>query len=283
MGLGQGENYLLDILAKARHRRILPPLFYLHPPHGNGDCSGGCFMFKESIKRMRFDEYSDGVIWGCILALSATALVAQLALLDRRSRIQVEHADTSRYIAELHHDAWMGGVIDAIDWTHDPSEVPSGELPRLQPSITDLFVEAVIQIESAGKPDVIGKAGERGLMQIKRETWREVTTQLFGKPVSFSRAFEPELNRQVGQAYLRMLVAFLYQHQEEWQSDMRSLLLASYNAGPTHVREVGFDLRRLPASTQDYVDRAMALHDFFLTDAPEMTAWAAPSVRRDLL
>ena len=223
---------------------------------------------------MRFDQYSDRLIWSCIGILSFTALVAQIALLERRPSVQVERERPLMLTAPSKvADEWMGVAIDVLDWIDVTAKDRGAPPAQLQPSITDLFVEAVIQIESGGRPDVVGKAGERGLMQIKKETWREVTEILFGRPVRFSRAFEPELNRQVGQAYLRMLCSFLYENQADWKSDMRSLLLASYNAGPTHVREVGFDLRQLPASTQDYVERAMALHDFFLTDAPELTAW----------
>jgi hypothetical protein len=42
------------------------------------------------------------------------------------------------------------------------------------------------------------------------------------------------------------------------------LILACYNAGPTQVKAAGFNLKRLPASTQDYVRRASALHESML-------------------
>ena len=130
--------------------------------------------------------------------------------------------------------------------------------------VTRLLVDSVIQIESAGKPRTVGSKGERGLMQIKEATWRETTRQLFGRPASFSRAFEPELNRQVGTAYLARLHAFLQENRDAWQADERSLLLACYNAGPQRVAKSGFDLGQLPASTRDYVHRASALHDLYL-------------------
>ena len=135
-----------------------------------------------------------------------------------------------------------------------------GELTR------DLLIESIVQIESAGKPGKVGSKGERGLMQIKRETWQETTRGAFGSPLPFSRAFEPALNRQVGSAYLAYLQAFIQSHRSEWKSDERALLLACYNAGPTAVERAGFDVARIPASTRDYVDRAAALHDHYLRE-----------------
>lgn len=134
---------------------------------------------------------------------------------------------------------------------------------------TDLLIEAVIQIETRGDPRQVGSAGERGLMQIREGTWREVTDKHFGKPVSFDRAFEPELNRHVGRLYLGDLQVFLYRNREHWRSDLRSLLLASYNAGPERVRESGFNLRKLPGSVQSYASRGSALHDWYLENDAE--------------
>lgn len=215
---------------------------------------------------MRLDHYSNRVLWSCIAVLSATSLVAQLALVQRQPSVQVDVGPPL-----------FLGLQESEDWMkeHEPCVVPpEGRLGGALcsevepgPSVTDLFVEAIIQIESGGKPNVVGKAGERGLMQIKPETWGEVTQALYGRSVPFSRAFEPELNRKVGQAYLRMLCTFLYEHQSLWKSDLRSLLLACYNAGPTHVREMGFDTNRLSAGARSYVERAMSLHDYLLTAA----------------
>ena len=133
--------------------------------------------------------------------------------------------------------------------------------------IEDLLVEAVIQIESGGRADSVGRHGERGLMQIRAATWREVTRRLFGGARPFEQAFDPETNRQVGSAYLEDIGRYLDRHRPRWKSDRRSLLLACYNAGPSRVYRAGFDLARVPASTRDYVARIGALHDQLLVDA----------------
>lgn len=147
-----------------------------------------------------------------------------------------------------------------------PVAAPSKPVELDSRLIADLLVESIIQIESAGNPRMVGSRGERGLMQIMARTWGEVTSRHFGRRIPFSRAFEPELNRQVGAAYLNDLQAFLAAHRAQWKADERALLLACYNAGPERVRQAGFDIRRLPASTRDYVKRGTALHEALLAD-----------------
>jgi soluble lytic murein transglycosylase-like protein len=73
----------------------------------------------------------------------------------------------------------------------------------------DSLVDAIVQVESGGQARMVGRAGERGLMQIKRETWGDMTRSLFGRPVAFDKAFNPGMNRQVGAAYLAYLRRFL--------------------------------------------------------------------------
>ncbi|MGD9783037.1 MAG: lytic transglycosylase domain-containing protein [Kiritimatiellia bacterium] len=128
------------------------------------------------------------------------------------------------------------------------------------------LVDAIIQIESNGDARKVGRHGERGLMQIRAGTWRDMTTRLFGHPRPFDQAFDPALNRRVGIAYLAFLQESILPRQAEWQADERSLLLAAYNAGPGRLRRSGFDLARMPSQTQDYVERAGALHDAYLGD-----------------
>ena len=147
-----------------------------------------------------------------------------------------------------------------------PAPAVAAEAPLDAEQNAARLVDAIIQIESQGDARMVGRHGERGLMQIKAGTWRDMTTRLFGKPCPFDQAFDPALNRRVGIAYLAFLQESILPRQAEWQSDERSLLLAAYNAGPGRLRRSGFDLDRMPIQTQDYVDRAGALHDAYLGD-----------------
>ncbi|HMP72853.1 MAG TPA: lytic transglycosylase domain-containing protein [Kiritimatiellia bacterium] len=127
--------------------------------------------------------------------------------------------------------------------------------------LAELLVESVILIESSGNPRAVGSRGERGLMQIMEGTWKQTTRSLYGKSLSFQQAFDPELNRKVGKAYLAELHEFVHANRDKWKADERSLLLACYNAGPSRVAKAGFDVAKLPASTRDYISRVTAMHD----------------------
>jgi hypothetical protein len=146
-----------------------------------------------------------------------------------------------------------------------PAQVPATATVDVEQNAATL-VDAIIQIESNGDPRRVGRHGERGLMQIKAGTWRDMTTRLFGKPLPFDRAFDPALNRRVGTAYLAFLQERLLPRQAEWKADERTLLLAAYNAGPGRLLKSGFDLAGMPRQTRDYVERASALHDTYLDD-----------------
>ncbi|MBP7830526.1 MAG: lytic transglycosylase domain-containing protein [Kiritimatiellae bacterium] len=187
------------------------------------------------------------VVRAVLAVLGAVTLLAQLALAGWRS---ARSSDTE--LADHQIRAW----------SQQKTEVTPAWAPE------DCLVEAVIQVESGGNPRKVGKAGERGLMQIKKGTWREVTRRLYGKPLPFDRAFEPELNQIVGRAYLEYLGGFLRQNQARWQADELSLLLACYNAGPTRVEKGGFNPARWPAFTRDYVQRVTALREHYLAEGP---------------
>jgi len=123
------------------------------------------------------------------------------------------------------------------------------------------LVEAIIQVESGGNARKIGRHGERGLMQIRSGTWKDMTTRLFGTPLPFEKAFDPALNRRVGTAYLAWLQEKILSRRNEWQTDERSLLLGAYNAGPGRLSQSGYSLAGMPRQTRDYVAHVSALHD----------------------
>ena len=154
--------------------------------------------------------------------------------------------------------------LSAPEIPRSPSQMPSAA-PAVEQNAA-LLVDAIIQIESNGDARRVGRHGERGLMQIKAGTWRDMTIRLFGKPLPFDQAFDPALNRRVGTAYLAFLQERILPRQAEWKADERALLLAAYNAGPGRLLQSRFDLARLPRQTLDYVERASALHDTSLDD-----------------
>src|ERR1051326_9228173 len=139
------------------------------------------------------------------------------------------------------------------------------------------LVRAITAVESGGNPRAIGQAGERGLMQIKLETWREVTKEQFGARVPFSRAFEPELNQQVGLAYLERISEQLSHNRDKLKSTMLPILVAAYHCGPTSVESAGYSLHRLSPQVRNYVDRVLNLHGLYRSET-QLIAMAMPTV-----
>ena len=223
----------------------------------------------EVTNRIMESQRNNGsLIWIGIGVLALMSLMSQARLLQAKPSFDAEletmlnlgvpfsGRPVDTYEAGSAEDVKMPAVV------RDSMNIP--EVERATP--VDLFVDAIIAIESGGNPDQVGGAGERGLMQIMRTTWIDMTVLEFGEPLTFDRAFEPDLNVDMGKAYLNYLQVFLHKHQPRWKSDRRSLLLACYNAGPGAVEEAGFDTQLLPRSTQAYIERAISLHDFFLFD-----------------
>jgi hypothetical protein len=163
----------------------------------------------------------------------------------------------------LHGDVWSQAEAHL-----DAQQVAGRSLAPASPErVADLLVDAIIQIESRGNPRMTGAAGERGLMQIMPGTWTDMTARHYGHALPFDYAFDPAINEQVGRVYLAYLQERLQQARTQWRSDERALLLAAYNGGLGRLAEVGYDVRRMPASVRDYVQRGTNLHDYFLADS----------------
>jgi len=164
--------------------------------------------------------------------------------------------------------AWLGmAVASGMGWGSAGQASSLSVAPSLAQAVDSALVLAIAEVESGGDPRAVGPHGERGLMQIRRETWQELTLRVYGRRVSFARAFDAQVNVQIGQAYLRELARLLEARRDELQGDPIALLVASYNSGLTAVARRSFRLERCPAATRDYVRRVLALRNLFLGQA----------------
>jgi soluble lytic murein transglycosylase-like protein len=93
-------------------------------------------------------------------------------------------------------------------------------------------VNRMIEIESAGDPNCIGPVGERGLLQIRRATWRDICEDL-DVEWSYDLAFDPAHTLIAGAHYWRDMLPRYLRHYG--LPDSPYLRLAAYNGGIGNV------------------------------------------------
>lgn len=132
------------------------------------------------------------------------------------------------------------------------------------------LIAAIIQAESSFQPRAVSRTGAYGLMQIIPGTWQEVNQELqlcrerHAGACSTACYFEPELNIQIGSAYLAKLI-------KHYQGNLR-LAVAAYNAGPGAVDRAGGNIPPF-SETREYVERVLVNWETRLTGARMPHIW----------
>jgi soluble lytic murein transglycosylase-like protein len=108
--------------------------------------------------------------------------------------------------------------------------------------IDDSLTYAIIRQESAFDPNVISRAGARGLMQLMPNTAKYIR-RMEKKPVYSKHALlKPSINMALGQSYLSYL-------HEKFEGNL-TYMVAGYNAGPGNVKKW---IEKIPAIAEDPV------------------------------
>lgn len=210
-------------------------------------------------------HHREHALWGGILIFACSLMAAQIG-----------HQCVQTHTIDIPLRPLVLPVATELNSPHE----------HLEEDLTDstgsmeLLVDAVIMLESGGHPDLVGRAGERGLMQIMPATWAACSQEVYGKELSFDLAFDPEINRRVGTYYLRRMQQFLAKNGAHDRTDSLHLLLACYNAGPERVYQGGFQMDGLPSSTISYARRGVALFES-LCASPRQNQMANAMRNRD--
>lgn len=130
-------------------------------------------------------------------------------------------------------------------------------VPKDAEPITDKFIASLQMRESTNNPRAISPKGARGLMQIMKPTWNEVTEELYGKELNYDKAFDPKINREVGIAYLNKIDNILASKLEGYVSmpkiEKQKRIAAAYNGGITRLLKNKGDVSKMFKETRDYV------------------------------
>ncbi len=111
------------------------------------------------------------------------------------------------------------------------------------------LVREVVRAESNFNPNVVSKAGAKGLMQLMDKTAQAMRVR---------NAYDPDENLAGGTKYLKSLL-------DRYNGNVK-VALAAYNAGPGRVGRLGIDsdeeleakYNQLPQETQRYVAKIMS-------------------------
>lgn len=118
-----------------------------------------------------------------------------------------------------------GGLPDAHRAPVAAAIVRESERQGLDPRL----VVAVIHAESAFRPRAVSRVGARGLMQIMPSTGRWLLERQGRRLAHSAHLFEPELNVELGTAYLGQLVR---------RFGTLERALVAYNAGPAAATRI---------------------------------------------
>ncbi len=99
----------------------------------------------------------------------------------------------------------------------------------LEYEVPEHIIYAVMKTESGFDPDAVSSVGARGLMQMMKPTFEELTGDRYLREyLSFDDLFTPEVSIRYGVYYLR----YLYDMFGDWHC-----VLAAYNGGLGNVRK----------------------------------------------
>lgn len=189
--------------------------------------AGAELVFFSSGQSLSVSGHRDEGARTVLMLRNGGEVVCDSSIIVRFAPDEVPHPDPASA-------STADGALSALEVMYadiiDRAAATSGVSPQL--------VRAVIQIESAYRPDAVSRKGAMGLMQLMPDTARRYAVR---------DPFDPETNIGAGVRHLRGLLD---------RFDV-ALALAAYNAGEAAVeRFQGIPPYR---ETQDYVRRVLAL------------------------
>jgi hypothetical protein len=121
--------------------------------------------------------------------------------------------------------------------------------------ISPNFIRKIIDLESNKNRNAIGPFNEKGLMQLKGETWEEIE-----KEISFNeKAFDPYENIKVGVNYLKWIQDYCKKEHLKWdelsEKDKLIIIAAAYNGGISRLKENGWNIKKMPIITKEYIKK----------------------------
>ena len=153
--------------------------------------------------------------------IALAELYADAGAFDRAQRLVVNaYSETlSRGPSPQHLELW---------WHAWPAPYPHAlAAAAREGGPSEALVYSIMREESGYRPEVISVSGARGLLQLMPQTATQVAESLGKEAFDPDQLFRPEVNIELGSAYLAQLLARFEGH--------RPAAIGSYNAGPVAV------------------------------------------------
>ncbi len=124
-------------------------------------------------------------------------------------------------------------------------------------AVTPGQVEAVIQVESSGNPNAIGRLGERGLLQFFPAAWADTTLWRARQGLPTYGYGTWSTDAGVGREYATSWLTYLEDRLTTALGRKPTIgeVYAAHQLGFAGFKSKGFDLRRCPAITRIVVAR----------------------------
>jgi len=178
--------------------------------------------------------------------------VNELELKILEDKLNEEKAEINQQIYERIHNSYQL----PIKVQPKKEEIKSKKTEPSHP-VTPEFVAKLIKQESGNNPNAVSHKGARGLMQIMKPTWNEMTQKLYGEKLPYEQAFNPVKNKHVGTNYLfeldELLTNSLPHYEKSTIREQQRYIAAAYNGGPTKLIQRKGRINTMPKETQKYV------------------------------
>ena len=156
-------------------------------------------------------------------------------------------------------------ILDAIPTQTNKTEIKKKEYEspkqknNYRDPISTNFLDKLQTTESTNNPGALSNKGARGLMQIMKPTWDEITNEIYGKTLNYELAFNPKVNQKVGTTYLKKINSILNTNLQGYTEmdtkDKQKQIAAAYNGGITRLLKNNGNISKMPKETRDYVKK----------------------------
>lgn len=189
--------------------------------------------------------------------LTRRTLIAYLVLLALASALSLGIVADYRLQVE---QAWtvLGGYGEAATELPQLTFANEIRLAAAEQQLDPALLASMIIVESSLRPEVVSRAGARGLMQLLPATWRSLRPNSVCDGEHQAPAcgedciFAPLANIRAGASYLRTML-------DEFDGNFVAAF-AAYNAGAPAVRQVAAEALSIPPypETEQYVGQILA-------------------------